>query len=108
MPHIESSVEQGEACTLRTRQCRDHVVEIWTLRMRSCEPIADLIFGIDTRKLDDAIDMLPPLSESGLQRQFIAHLDEAHGLVRGILFDQRSEPQRRRGGKIAKPHVGQE
>src|SRR5215472_16183290 len=78
MPYIEPSVEQSQSRTLGAWQRRDHVVDIWALRMRSGEPIANLVLGIETRKHDDAVDMLPPLSQSGLQCQFISHLDEAH------------------------------
>src|ERR1700724_3912891 len=107
MPHSEPRVEQGKPCTLGTRQRRDHVVEIRTLRMRPGEPIADLVLGIETGKRDDAVDMRPSLSKSRLQGEFISHLDEAHDLMRSVLLDQRSEPQRRRWSEIAKAYVGQ-
>ena len=36
---------------------------------------------------NDAVDVLPLVPEPGLQRQLIAHRDEAHHLVRRILLD---------------------
>src|SRR5215472_7165273 len=108
MPYIEPSVEQSQSRTLGAWQRRDHVVDIWALRMRSGEPIANLVLGIETRKHDDAVDMLPPLSQSGLQCQFISHLDEAHNLMRSVLFDRGGEARRRGGREMAKADIGEE
>ena len=65
----------------------DQVVEIGALRMSAGEPIAYLVFGIETRERNDAIDMLPSVSQLGLERQLLTHRNEAHYLVRCVLLD---------------------
>jgi hypothetical protein len=92
--HVEPRVEQGEPRASWARQRRDHVVEIRALRMCSSKPIADFVFGIKSRKPYDAVDVLPSLSETGLQCQFLSHLDEAHDFVRSVLLYKRCELQR--------------
>ncbi len=50
------------------------------------EPIAYLILGIKAGKKHDTVDVLPSVSEAGLQRQFIFHCNKAHHFVRCILL----------------------
>jgi hypothetical protein len=71
------------------------------------KPAANLIFGIDPRQQHDAIDMLPSLTELRLQGEFVAHADEAHHLVRGVLFKIGRQLERRGRRQIAKADVGE-
>ena len=47
---------------------------------------------VDARERNDAIDVLPPLSQFGLQRQLFAHRNKAHDLVGRILLNKGREP----------------
>src|SRR5690348_12791022 len=75
--------------------------------MRSGEPIADLVLGIKPRKKDDAVDVLPAISEAGLQRQLLSHRNEAHDFVRSVLLHIRREPKRHGGCEVPESNIGQ-
>ena len=108
VPNVEPRIEERKPSPVRTRARCYQIVEVWALRMRAGEPIADLVFGIEARKQDDAIDVLPLLAELGLQCEFFAHGEKARQLVRGILLGQGCHSQCSGGGQVAKAHVGKE
>ena len=56
--------------------------------MRAGEPIADFVFGIKPWKENDPVDVLPSVTQLGLQQKFLTHWNKAHDLVRSRLLDK--------------------
>src|SRR6266436_8605492 len=71
LPHIEPRVEQCNSGPTRSGTRCNQITAVRAVGMTGREPVANLVLGIHSRQPYNAIDVLPAIAQSGLQRQFV-------------------------------------